>query len=101
MEADASSVASRMNALLQREQQVTQQLKACSAYVTAHSLADCEPFPVDEHGALQCQDMGAIAELHAKIDRFVSMMITAVVDQRRCCGRSTCVLHFHGCKAGV
>ncbi|CAL1143015.1 unnamed protein product [Cladocopium goreaui] len=70
MEADASSVASRMNALLQREQQVTQQLKACSAYVTAHSLADCEPFPVDEHGALQCQDMGAIAELHAKIDRF-------------------------------
>ena len=60
---DAALLRERVNAALEKEHYVTQLQQETSRDITLESFADCEAFPVDEQGQLQCDDMAELENL--------------------------------------
>ena len=67
---DAALLRERVNAALEKEHYVTQLQKQTSQDITLESFADCEGFPIDEQGQLQCDDMAELESLNAKLNLF-------------------------------
>ena len=67
---DVATLLERIQERVEHENTISHLLHQSSREVSLEHLADCEEFPVDEHGHLHCDDPHVLEELRGKMECF-------------------------------